>query len=221
MIRLILRILKPILPPLYKLYVSRARTYRYDGLKTVCQPGVFYPGFIGSTKHFLDYLQKQDLSGLKFLELGSGSGIISLLAARKGAVVTASDINALAVQNTTDNALKNNLKVTAIESDLFNNLKGIAFDYIVINPPYYAVDPKDHKEMAWFCGKKYEYFEELFPQLKEIFHAGMVILMNLSQDCDLPEIKQIAAESGFEFYLRQQEKRMGEWNYIFQVRRSE
>lgn len=217
MIRQILRILTPILPPLYKMYFSIPRSFKYDGLRIICRPGVFYPGFIGSTKHFLDYLQKQELTGLKFLELGCGSGIISLLASRKGAVVTASDINPLAVENTMENATLNHLIVTAIQSDLFNDIPDKNFDFIVINPPYYAVDPKDFKEMAWFCGKEYEYFENLFPQLKDIYQPSSMILMNLSEHCNLDRIKEIAGRAGFEFHLMNKEKRMGEWNYIFQI----
>jgi release factor glutamine methyltransferase len=218
MIRQILRILTPVLPSIYKVYFSKTRSYRYDGLSIICHPGVFYPGFIGSTRHFLDYLQKQDLQGLKFLELGCGSGIISLLASRKGAIVTASDINPLAVENTMENAALNYLVVTVIQSDLFDNVPDKKFDFIVINPPYYAVDPKDFKEMAWFCGKEYEYFENLFPQLKNVNQPAAVILMNLSEHCNLPRIKEIAAKAGFEFYLIHKEKRMGEWNYIFQIK---
>jgi release factor glutamine methyltransferase len=217
MIRQVIRLLTPVLPTLYKIYFSRSRSYRYDGIKIICHPGVFYPGFIGSTKHFLDYLQKQDLEGKKFLELGSGSGIISLLASRKGAWVTASDINPLAVENTKENAKRNHLVVNVIQSDLFKNIPDKSFDFIAINPPYYAVDPKDFKEMAWFCGKEFEYFENLFPQLKDVYLPSTIILMNLSEHCNLPEIKEIAAKSGLEFHLKNQEKRIGEWNYIFQI----
>jgi len=218
MIRQILRILTPVLPTLYKIYFSKPRSFRYDGLKIICHPGVFYPGFIGSTKHFLDYLQKQELRGMKFLELGSGSGIISLLASRKGALVTASDINLLAVENTKENALRNHLVVTVIQSDLFSNIPDQNFDFIIINPPYYAVDPKDFKEMAWFCGKDYEYFENLFPQLKDVYQPSTMVLMNLSEHCNLTDIQEIAGKTGFSFELLNKEKRMGEWNYIFQMR---
>jgi release factor glutamine methyltransferase len=221
MIRQVIRILTPILPTLYKLYFSKSRSFRYDGLRIICHPGVFYPGFTGSTKHFLDYLQKQDLQGRRFLELGCGSGIISLLASRKGALVTASDINPLAVENTKENAASNHLAVNAVQSDLFNNIPDKNFDFIVINPPYYAVDPADFKEMAWFCGKEYEYFQNLFPQMKNIYQHPAEILMNLSEHCNLIKIKEIAALSGFEFHLKNKEKRIGEWNYIFQIRGNE
>jgi release factor glutamine methyltransferase len=217
MIRLIIRLLTPVLPTIYKIYFSKSRSYRYDGLKIICHPGVFYPGYIGSTKHFLDYLQKQELEGRRFLELGSGSGIISLLAARNGAIVTAIDINPLAVENTKENAALNNLQVTCIQSDLFDAIPDSHFEIIVLNPPYYAVDPKDFKEMAWFCGKEFEYFNKLFPQLKKVSRPGTFILMNLSEHCNIVRIKEIAANSGFEFQVNNKEKRMGEWNFLFQI----
>jgi release factor glutamine methyltransferase len=91
--------------------------------------------------------------GEKFLEIGTGSGIIALHAAKAGARVTAVDINPHAVQCTRRNALKNDLKVNVFVSDLFENVAGL-YDLIVFNPPYLPDEgaPTSWMERSWSGG---------------------------------------------------------------------
>ena len=217
MMHKLLKILTPVLQALLKRYLRKPRPYRYKDLKVIVEPGVFYPRFVFSTKLFLDFLDERDLSGKKFLELGAGCGIVSLLAARKGAIVTASDINPGAIANIKQNALRNHLELNIIQSDLFKNIQEKDFDLIVIAPPYYPKDPKDFSEMAWFCGKDFDYFEKLFPQLALHSISSGEIIMILSEDCNIDKIKQIAGRSGFTFEVVRQMKRIGEMNYIFRI----
>ena len=93
MLHKLLKILTPVLQSLLKLSFPKPRTYRYKAIHVIVEPGVFYPRFVFSTKLLLEFLDERVLSGKKFLELGAGCGIISPLAAHKGATVTASDIN--------------------------------------------------------------------------------------------------------------------------------
>jgi release factor glutamine methyltransferase len=139
----LLKYLTPVLQPVYRKYLSRTRPFRYKNIRVLVRPGVFYPGFI-STKIFLQYIENLELSGKMFLELGAGSGIISVFAAWKGAIVTASDINPVSVQNIRENAERNNVEVTVCESDLFEGIPQSAYDFIIIAPPYYPKDPMDY-----------------------------------------------------------------------------
>lgn len=216
----ILKYLAPVLQPLYRKYVSRTRPFRYKNIRILVKPGVFYPGFIISTKLFLQYIGQLDLSGKTLLELGAGSGIISLYAASKGATVTASDINPVSVQNIRENAAMNKSKLTVIESDLFENIPGSAFDFIIIAPPYYPEDPADYAEMAWYCGKNFEYYEKLFRQLTGYCHDKTTVLMILSDDCNIKSIQDIGYRNGFGFSLAHKKRKMGEWNFIYQISKS-
>jgi len=69
------------------------------------------------------------------LEMGPGTGLISVHAAKAGAKVTAADINPHAVECTRRNAAANGVRLEAVKSDLFQNVTG-NFDIIVFNPPY-------------------------------------------------------------------------------------
>jgi release factor glutamine methyltransferase len=133
------------------------------------------------------------------IELGSGSGIISIYASRKGAVVTAIDINKKAVRNTLENNERNQTRISVLESDLFDNLLPASFDWIIVNPPYYPVNPKNDEEYAWNCGADHQYFEKLFTGLSKFITPESQVLMILSDVCDLKAIFSISLSNGFKF----------------------
>ena len=70
------------------------------------------------------------------LEIGCGSGIISIHLAKKGNQVTSIDINSKAVKATKLNAEKNQVNLEVLEGHMFQKVKGRKFDSIVCNPPY-------------------------------------------------------------------------------------
>ena len=180
-------------------YLSKPREFKYQDISITVAPGVFHPGFFFSTSFILEFLGTQQLRRQKFLEVGSGSGIISIFAAKNGAEVTAIDINSKAVKNTRENSEKNAVKISILESDLFSNVPPASFDWIVINPPYYPIDPKSEAEYAWNCGEDHQYFKSLFAGLGKFITNKTNILIVLSDVCDLQTIFSIGSEHGFSF----------------------
>jgi release factor glutamine methyltransferase len=215
------QLLKKISHPFLKLglqfYYSKPRTFCYDNICIKIHPDVFPPQMTFSTKILLDFINEMSLENKALLELGCGCGIVSLLASKKGANVTASDINQIALEYLETNASKSNLTIRAVYSDLFQNLENRQFDYIIINPPYYPRKPKNIKEQAWFCGEDFEYFKELFLQLPNHLTAANHCYMIVSQDCDLEKIKAIASENAIAFKLVLEKKELVETNYIFRI----
>lgn len=179
-----------------KWYLRKPRSFTYQGTKVIVLPGVFHPGFFYSTKIVLDYLSGVSLEDQSFLELGSGTGIISVYAALKNAKVTAVDISHVAIQNTTLNQKNNSVDLTVLQSDLFENLGPTTFDWIVINPPYYPSNPQTEADYAWYCGDDHQYFQKLFSQLVKFTHEETRALIVLSEVCSLNEIFSFAQKNG-------------------------
>lgn len=75
----------------------------------------------------------------RFLDMGCGTGLIAIHAAKAGAEVVAADINPHAVNCTRRNAHKNGVRLEVVQSNLFENVDGV-FDVIAFNPPYLAGD---------------------------------------------------------------------------------
>ncbi|WP_343211299.1 methyltransferase [Aquimarina litoralis] len=211
------KITHPFLKLGLKLFYFKPRKYSYSGIKVLVHPEVFPPHLTLSTKILLDFIESIYIKNKTFLELGCGSGIISLYASKKQAIVTATDINKIALQYLEKASQKNNLDLEIIQSDLFDNLQNRTFDYIVINPPYYPNKPKNIKEQAWFCGENFEYFEKLFKQIPNHITEDTKVYMILSNDCDIERIKSIASKFDLNLTISFEKKILGEINYIFSI----
>jgi release factor glutamine methyltransferase len=92
---------------------------------------------------------------VSLLEMGTGTGLIAIHAAKLGAKVTAADINPHAVECARRNAAKNNVRLDVVRSDLFEKIHG-SFDIIAFNPPYLPAETKSTAwiEKAWSGGEE-------------------------------------------------------------------
>lgn len=193
--------------------------YNYGNIRLEIPPQVFHPGFFFSTRLLLRYISALSLQGQRFLELGAGSGLISMYASKKGATVTATDINPVAIECLRRNCDQNSVKLEIILSDLFASIPDQSFDLIAINPPYYKKQPLTMADHAWYCGVNGEYFEQLFTKLGKYIHKNSMVLMVLSEECDIDMISEIA--SGHHFYMQKKitKKSVWEYLYIYQITR--
>jgi release factor glutamine methyltransferase len=92
------------------------------------------------------------------LDMGTGCGMLGILAAKKAKYVVAVDINPYAVRCARENALLNNArsKISFIQADLFVALsEKTKFDTILFNAPYLPVEesePTSWVDRAWSGG---------------------------------------------------------------------
>lgn len=211
-------IIHPILKKLSDYYLSKPRNFRHKGISVKVLPGVFHPGLFFSTKIFIDFLESENIKGKKVLELGAGSGLISIFCAIKNADVTASDISPVAINGIKENATDNVVELKVVLSDLFDNIQIDDFDLILINPPYYPRNPENVDGNAWFCGDDFQYFRKLFHQLSKSANQELIVYMILSEDCQIEKIMSIANENGLVSQIVYSKKVKFEDNYIFQFK---
>lgn len=203
--------------PIIRRRIQRTDVYTYKDITLHIPPGVFHPKYFFSTKYLLGIILKLPITGKQLLELGAGSGLISFMTAKAGALVTATDISAKAIQALKENANSNGISLRVIESDLFEAIPQPLFDYIIINPPYYPEQPRNDFEQAWYCGSNFEYYHRLFPQLCDIINGNTTVLMILADGCDIDQIKRIAQASQLHFTLFEQKKIWWENQFIFSI----
>ncbi len=189
------------------------------GFTLTVRPTVFNPADFISSKVFISYIKTLDLSGKHILDMGSGSGIVSIIAASRGAECIAADINPVAVRCITENALQNNFsgKITAIESDLFESLRNTypaKYDIIFFNPPYYKGNPNNNFERAFKGGPNLEVIDRFLEDSKNfLVHSGRLCLL-VSSDMDLDDLYNRIRSAGYDYMILQTNKKTFETFYI-------
>ncbi|MFB3889077.1 MAG: HemK2/MTQ2 family protein methyltransferase [Candidatus Bathyarchaeia archaeon] len=86
----------------------------------------------------------------RVLDMGTGTGVLGVLAARAAREVVAIDINPFAVRCAKKNAEQNQVddKMMFVQADLFTSLHSqVAFDVILFNAPY--VPTEEAEENSW------------------------------------------------------------------------
>ncbi len=85
--------------------------------------------------------------GEKFLDIGTGTGIIAIAAAKRGAEVFATDISENAVKCAKRNAYENKVSIEILRTNLADGIKG-RFDVVSFNAPYLPESEKSYGDMA-------------------------------------------------------------------------
>ena len=176
------------------------RSVRAAGFRLAIYPSVFHPKLFLTSEFFARFLSTIDLEGKHVADVGTGTGILALAAAREGAKSVALDINPMAVKAAADNARANGLgdRVTAVQSDLMSALAPSSqFDVIISNPPFFSGEPRDIADRAWVAGPGYRDIASLFEQARQRLKPSGTMYVLLSSDSDLHFFGQLIAKAGF------------------------
>ncbi len=131
---------------------ERERLERIHDMPILVLPTVFNPRLLRTGEFFAGLIAARRLGADgDVLDLGTGSGVCALFAARHARRVVAVDINRAAVRCATINAQLNQLeaRVECRHGDLFAPVRGQRFDAVFFNPPFILGVPADARDCAW------------------------------------------------------------------------
>jgi HemK-related putative methylase len=172
-----------------------------DGVSLIVLPEVFNPvvfrtGTVLARTVASSPWAKPHAEGSRALDLGTGSGVGAVFAARRGHRVTAVDLNPEAVRCARLNALLHRLedRIEAREGDLFEPVAGEVFDLILFNPPFFRGEPRSRLDLAW---RGTDVLERFAVGLPAALAPGGVALLLLSTDGDGPALLEALARQGF------------------------
>lgn len=208
----------------HKHKIKHTSTEKIGGFTFTIPPTVFNPRDYLSSELFANLVSGLELNGKFILDMGCGSGIISIFAASKGAMCTAADINPVSVKCANENAVQNGFgdKIKVIESDLFESVKEPhipveGFDIIFFNPPYYKGIPENNFERAFKSGPNLEVIKDFISCSKDYLAENGVIYFIVSSDMDLNEIKNMFTLGGYRFKIIKKIKKLFETFYIIEA----
>jgi methylase of polypeptide subunit release factors len=187
----------------YHFILARRRTTvaRVAGFHLTVRPTVFHPRYFLTSKFFANFLSDVDLVGKRVADVGTGSGILALAAARAGATsVVALDVNPHAVKVAAENARANGFgqRIMVVGSNLLSALPpSPLFDVILSSPPSFAGEPRDLADRAWHAGPNYRDIAMLFNQARERLESEGCMYVLFSTDSDLDLLGKLIDRAGF------------------------
>ncbi len=188
----------------YHLVLNRrsVRTTQAAGFRLSVRPTVFHPRYFLSSEYFAAFIDGLDLKGKAVADVGTGSGVLALAAARAGAAsVLAVDINPNAVLCARENAEANGYgdRITAACMDLLSGTpEAPQFDAILSSPPKHEGETTaDMADRGWHAGPQYRNVSDLFRQARARLKPGGRLYVMVSSDSDLDLFGRLIREAGF------------------------
>lgn len=170
--------------------------------KYIVLPGAFSPKYFDSMEIFArEFPFRRERS---FLEVGSGTGIMCVLAAQSGSsTVLGVDLNPVSVQNTRLNAELHGLEkcISAQLSDIFSSVSpGAKFDTIYWNLPFIYVSEdfefKSIEEYALF-DPGYRAAERFIRNARRFLSSNGRVILGFGDFGDATRLSRICSDNGW------------------------
>jgi release factor glutamine methyltransferase len=140
--------------------------------------------------------------GAEVLDLCTGTGVIAIKAAQLGAShVVAVDLNPEAVKSAQFNVDNLNLPQVEIrEGSMFEPVKGMTFDVIIINPPYMDHEAADKTEIC-FWDEGNNVTRQFFGEYAGYLKPGGKVYLAWGDFADMEILKTLADEHNVHLVL--------------------
>ncbi len=174
------------------------------GKKFTVLPTVFSPKHFKDPEFFVKELPIK--KGETFLEIGSGTGIVSIFAIIKGASkVVAIDINPKAVENTKLNVDAHGFKdkIKVLKGDVFEPLKNEKFDTIFWNTPWGLVKEDNLTPLeSALWDTEYRDTTRFIKNAHKYLNSRRRVLIGFSSSIgDLNYLQEILRDNGYDFKI--------------------
>lgn len=175
------------------------------GARFVIDDGVHSPAFNADTRFFASEIVPRIPPGSDFCEVGCGTAVVSVLAARNGAHVTATDISEASTENAKKNAKLNGVDFHILRGDVYDALpEGAMYDIIYFNVPFGYVKT-DAKNLSMFeravFDPGHEGLRKYILGAKEHLKKGGKLLLGYSSTLgDMDAVRGYAKQAGFQFF---------------------
>lgn len=151
----------------------------WEGGPLLVLPGVLDPVATRVGAWLAGVLAAEARPGEAWLDMGSGTGVVGLALAARGARVTSVDLDPTCVRNTKTNAELRRVEVEVLEGDHFAPVAGRRFHAIAYNVPFWPGEPgngpfdrsffagDDFRTVRAFAAEARDYADHVYVALSE------------------------------------------------------
>jgi methylase of polypeptide subunit release factors len=178
-----------------------------EGVPLLCLPDVLNPVVFRSGEFLARIVARHECASPSgsaspplALDMGTGTGVAAIHAARRGYRVIAVDINPEAVRCAAINVSLNRLEdmIEIRVGDLYSAVAGRRFDLVLFNPPFYSGRPRTQFEHAWQSTDVVERFADGLPGVLSPRGQALVLL---STDGDAGRMLRALADAALRVEL--------------------
>ena len=186
--------------PVLRRRLGRVTLEEIDGVALVVLPEVFNPAVYRTGTLLARAVTAWTPAGhsedIRVLDVGTGSGVGSVFAARRGFRAMAVDVNPEAVRCARINALLHHLeeRIDVRQGDLFSPVAGERFDLVLFNPPFFRGEPAGDLDRAW---RGTDVLERFAAGLPAALAPGGTVLLCLSTDGEGDALLARLRDGGF------------------------
>lgn len=143
------------------------------------------------------------------VDVGCGSGLLGIIAAKNGSKVLAMDVSDEAVEDTKHNALANGVdgsKITIVKSDMFAKLAELKLttkvDLILCNPPSLPSNPSKMSKVEYFAGFDGRLFiDRLLSEARHHLKDGGKLIMTHTSLANIAKTFRLAQDLGYSYKI--------------------
>ncbi len=155
------------------------------------------------------------------LDMGTGTGILALIAAKDCEKVVGVDVDKKALELAKENARRNDIEnVEFVQSDLFEEVDG-KFDLVVFNPPYLPGEVREENFQGseqWFGGETgREVIGRFSEELDDHLSGDGRALVMVSSLTGFEETREMFTERGFTVTVKEKKKIPWETLYVLKL----
>jgi len=158
---------------------------------------VFHPGLFGTTRLMARHVAV--VPGADVLDVGTGSGVLAVLAAATARRVVAVDCNSEALRWARYNVQQHHLgaRVDVRQGDLFDALRPQErFDLVLFNPPYLEGRPRTRLQQALFDPQK-QTITRFFGRAHDHLKTDGIVLLAYSSLAEYEYMLELARKNGW------------------------
>lgn len=133
----------------------------------------------------------------RVLDMGTGSGISAILAAKTSSEVVAVDVNPKAVETAAANAARNGVadRISLRQSDVFDAVEG-RFDLMLFDPPFRWFPARDLLELST-ADENYRALTRFMKEARDHMRPGGRILLHFGTSGDIDYLYYLIDQAGF------------------------